>query len=132
MNKRRLLTLARFLETKVPADKFNMGHWMMVQNGETLSCQKAGDCGTAACAIGWAATIPAFAEAGLKIRPAWRFSSYGVVAFAGEIEFEAVAAFFDISEPEAEHLFYAPNYRVKTIKPQHVAARIRETVEAAS
>ena len=57
--KRRLLKLAVFLETEVPEDLFSMDVWGHGQGrGGRLHC------GTAACALGWATTIPQLHQAG--------------------------------------------------------------------
>jgi hypothetical protein len=60
---RRLLKLADFLETQVPEDKFNFHEWVDYdwQGKPDLSC------GTSACALGWATTIPEFRKLGLRL-----------------------------------------------------------------
>lgn len=52
----RLMMLASFLE-KLPPERFNFRVWG--------TKTKLDDCGTVACAFGWATQIPAFAEMGL-------------------------------------------------------------------
>ena len=73
MNKRRLLALADFMET-VPRKHFDMNYWLKVfvwsgyqklidvDHGEGE--KKLGECGTAACALGWATQVPALRRAG--------------------------------------------------------------------
>jgi hypothetical protein len=61
--KRRLLKLADFLETKVPPDSFNMSHW-----GRGDDAGKP-QCGTTACALGWASAIPSLRKAGVRLAP---------------------------------------------------------------
>lgn len=61
--KRRLLKLADFLDT-LPKQRFNYEHWVGRdwQGAANLSC------GTTACALGWATTIPSLRKAGLILR----------------------------------------------------------------
>jgi hypothetical protein len=60
--RRRLLKLAAFLRT-LPAKRFNFGHWV----GEDWRGDDDLSCGTTACALGWATTIPAFRRLGLRM-----------------------------------------------------------------
>lgn len=61
--KRRLLKLAQFLETAELPGKFVMRTWAHeIENGRPA-------CGTAACAAGWATSIPSFWRAGLIFWP---------------------------------------------------------------
>lgn len=55
----RLLRLADFLDT-VPPEQFDYNIWF---NGTAL-----GECGTTACALGWATAIPEFQALGLELR----------------------------------------------------------------
>lgn len=57
---KRLLKLVEFLE-RLPRRKFNFGVWVSGWDGANM-------CGTSGCAIGWAATMPAFNRLGLKQR----------------------------------------------------------------
>ena len=61
-------------------------------------------CGTAACALGIAATIPAFRAAGL------RFDPCGYPAFRGELTFEAAASFFKIDIDDSYEIFGGTHY----------------------
>lgn len=49
----RLLKLASFLRTEVPPDKFDM-KWFTNARGDGICLQ---DCGTTACALGWATVV---------------------------------------------------------------------------
>lgn len=60
--KERLLELAKFLR-KLPAKRFNFATWV----GEDWKGKKDLSCGTTACALGWAATIPSLRKAGLRL-----------------------------------------------------------------
>lgn len=59
---RRLLVLARFLE-KLPPKRFDFEHWV----GHGWKGAQDLSCGTTACALGWAATMPYFRRLGLRL-----------------------------------------------------------------
>jgi hypothetical protein len=59
LHAKRLLRLADFLRT-VPARQFNMSYWFDQKKGSDV-------CKTAACACGWACSIPSFRKAGLRL-----------------------------------------------------------------
>lgn len=61
--KRRLLKLADFLE-KLPKERFDFSRWV----GNNWGGKSNLSCGTSACAIGWASTIPSFRKAGLVLK----------------------------------------------------------------
>lgn len=99
--KRRLGVLISFME-KLPraANKhFDMSHWF-AHNGEhsigakEVTQKVLTDCGTSACALGWACTIPSFRKAGLRM-PLNDISSTYVYA----------DAFFDADSDLIERLF---------------------------
>jgi len=58
----RLLVLAAFLE-KLPPDRFDFGQWV----GADWKGSPDLSCGTTACALGWATTIPRFRRMGLRL-----------------------------------------------------------------
>jgi hypothetical protein len=124
MNKERLLRLADFLEKEVPAEQFNMERWA---TGEV------GQCGTMACAFGWATKIPEFASAGLKLSLT-PFDDDGREVLSGNVHFhdwcgfEAARLFFDISDTQASYLFYDGNYMDGARDIGDVVARIRDFV----
>lgn len=130
---RRLETLATFLETKVPRKHFDMGSWVqhtspagdrtfVLPKGEGLT-----DCGAAACAFGWATTIPAFKRAGLRLKVSRRFNETDVT-FGKARDFLAAQRFFGITEVEAERLFHPWAYANRDTTPKQVAKRIRKFV----
>jgi hypothetical protein len=114
----RLLKLADFLGT-LDDKLFDMNQWRS-------------PCGTVACAMGWAATIPEFAEAGLKLDREYSYPEFDY--YAG---FGAAAAFFEISYDDAVELFSSSGYFYYSyrgmggtqIKPSHVAQNIRDYVD---
>lgn len=116
---RRLLVLADFLET-VPASRFHMDVWV----GDDWKGAADLSCGTAACAMGWATTIPEFQQLGLRLVA---FSRYGGrPQFYGYQDFEAAVAFFRIDECDANMLFTSEPDRNES--PKVVATRLRDFV----
>ena len=119
----RLKTLAAFLEsfdaTKGAKDEFNMGVWYEQYERGTPGC------GTAACALGWATTIPAFRDAGLY-RDECGDPTFGFACGLG-----AGANFFGLTAEQSSHLFWPYSYGKNDDKsPRGVAARIRELLGA--
>ena len=108
MHRRRLRKLAAFLESGYIKPKwFNMGRW--AEGGF-----KEKQCGSAACALGWATTI--FRDLNLEgDTPMYR----------GRVGFAAGEAFFGISFEEAEYLFApdAYNYKQENKIPAKAAAK---------
>lgn len=92
MNKERLKTLADFLENLVEnGNKFDMGTWF-----------RENECGTTACALGWATKIPEFKDAGLGVDPVCSWIEY-----EGLYNANAAMAFFGLDGSETRSLFYA-------------------------
>lgn len=119
MNTERLLILADYLEEVVAREpeSFDMRVWWEQRPNY--------ECGYAGCAIGHAARIPEFAEAGfhLSTAPITR----NTPEFEDEQGFLAIGKFFDITSSEAYALFFRANYSGWN-DPFEVAARIRELV----
>lgn len=120
MNKKRLLKLAEFLENEVPRKRFDMGQW----GGHSGFHENK--CGSAACALGWATTIPAFRRAGLI------FSERGIPTFEGEWGEDAGARFFNLPRGQATTLFMPGSYPNHRATPKQVAKRIRKLVAGAA
>lgn len=120
MNKERLLRLADFLDNEVPIAHFDMSSWFDV-GGRPRHLAKLGECGTSACAFGWATQIPEFQEQGLRL------SSLNGVTFNQLDGYDAAEAFFDIKRAASAYLFSASDHRNE--KPADVARRIRGFVE---
>lgn len=109
MQIKRLLTLARFLETRVKDEVFNINFWT---------------CGTTACAGGWACRIPAFRAAGLRVD-----TTNGLPAFNDQWGVDALAAFFDVTLVTGYRLFVRTHYRTCYCTTRlQVAKRIRQLV----
>lgn len=134
MQKKRLLMLADYLET-IPKKRFNLALWA---DGEFcgLSEEPSHDkCGTAACAMGWASTLPAFRKAGLtlikrtpneSLQPAYHARNDPSPHFA----WNAAVAFFGLKNiSPAFWLFHGDAYPSKNkTQPKTVARRIRQFV----
>jgi hypothetical protein len=95
--KKRLLTLAKFLRT-VPKKRFNMGYWAAGKFCGKVNEAKHNQCGTAACAMGWACTIPAFRRAGLKLKESLYDDDFAMPVYKGKTEFDAAIKFFGLQE----------------------------------
>lgn len=152
---RRLLKLAGFLDT-LPPSALNMNEWMTIANDSNAmglcsvtrltdnqssalirlrvnklhSSRKPSECGFAACAIGWAGTIPSFKRAGFKMT---HNLSRGLgfnfhPTYGNEEGFDAVSAFFDITWDQSTMLFGVDSYRSGNPRPSTVAKSIRQFV----
>lgn len=130
MNKRRLLALAKFLETKVPRKRFNYSDWV----GTNWKGKQDLSCGTTGCALGWAATMPLFRRLGMELRKKDGGGGYvalkGAKEYGSEASHDAAIAVFSISTDESEYLF-APfcSGLPTTATPKRVARHIRQFVE---
>lgn len=131
MNKRRLLALADFLETKVPRKQFNFGVVVTevdkFKHPKWLNKPLSPDCGAAGCAMGWAPSMRCFKREG------WTFTDGYLCAPDGRTRFYVNAAMemFDITYADATYLFTPgddhsglPN----TATPKQVAKHIRKFV----
>lgn len=130
MNKERLLKLASFLDT-LPPERFDIQHWVRYDWGGKPDLS----CGTSACALGWATTIPEFREAGLRLRQTtWGFVGVwcpGVEetdSHHHSMSQEAAQVFFGLAKKEADRIFMPDyyDYDGEDVKPVDVAERIRE------
>lgn len=102
--KQRLSKLAQFLDKKVKSRYFNYAHYIKKYNGN------APDCGTIACAAGWASILfdkPMFLSGGLP-------------------------KFFGLSHKEYKYLFYnsKEKYYFEEISKTRVIKRIRKFVKS--
>lgn len=113
----RLKILADFLDTKVPAERFHLKLWS--DEGFPKN-----ECGTAACAVGWATTIPEFAADGLHLEPWPGGGKCTVLMFGAQAHWSAAERFFELEHFEAKHLFGENAYSDPTDK-RAVVSRIR-------
>lgn len=123
---RRLLVLAGFLETKVPPARFNLADWTADRDSiPTL------ECGTAACACGWAGMIPELNALGFRLvlaplRPGSRDLA-PTPEYGGLMGWAAAIVFFGLNSSTAYRLFDELSYESDPT-PHEVAARIRSFV----
>jgi len=113
--KRKLTKLANFLETKVKPKWFDLNSW-----AERGFQQK--ECGTTACAVGWATV--AFKGEGLTL------GIYDNIMYEGSEGFEAAAKFFDVDESSASYLFDPEEYPLTRQSRVWVIRRIRQVVKS--
>jgi len=101
---RRLLVLAAFLD-ELPPERFDYTKWVGRDWGgaEDLSC------GTVACALGWATTIPEFRELGLRLKLGANGSSGAVTL--GDSEY----ASYGTSIAAAQELFCLTSLQVNLL-----------------
>lgn len=125
MNKKKLLKLAAFLRT-IPTKKFDMDHWSKTPEINATTC------GTAACACGWGTTIFKRYKNPLKLVLEEDYPGYNpvpIIACGEERGFDAAATFFEISNNEANYLFWSGDYPSVKITPKMVAKRIKQFVK---
>ncbi len=109
--KKRLLKLVKLLKT-VPDKQFDFGSWV----GDDWKGKKDLSCGTTACALGWATTIPSLRKKGLRLfrgkedgKDHW--DSYGYVGLRGSLldaakaPQEAAREIFGLTSEEFGYLF---------------------------
>ncbi len=112
---KRLLKLADFLDT-LPPERFRYDRWV----GDSWKGMQDLSCGTTACALGWAATMPAFRKLGLRLfeiedggkktgfcalegTPYNKYSSYSTLS---SYSLDAAMEIFGLSRSEASFIFY--------------------------
>lgn len=105
-----MLRWAEFLEG-VPRRDFSMFVWGVGRDDGMP------ECGTLACALGYACAVPEFREAGL------RYDNEDRITYRGRYYSDAGCKFFGLSVQQGIDLFHAPNS--KDITPQQKAAQIR-------
>lgn len=114
MNVERLKHLITILSA-VPPEHFDLGYW---------------DCGTTACAVGWACRDEQFNKQGLTVGAADTYRE--VPRFSGLARWDAVEAFFDLDYDQAQHLFSLGYYDVDPRPtPDDVIARIEAMLREA-
>jgi len=79
-NKNRLLKLADFLST-LPRNRFDFSNWV----GKDWGGKPDLSCGTTACALGWATTIPSLRRAGLRLVHDEQVDNQAYVTLNGQV-----------------------------------------------
>jgi len=123
---RRLTKLADYMDSLPPSarDHFDMGAWFTHSGNHPLSVKTPAkehflDCGSTACALGWASTMPYFRRLGLGL--VYEESDDEGYEGAGELFFDGHRVQWDgmdwlgLTQVQAEHLF-AHNVPVNTPK----------------
>lgn len=128
---KRLLKLAEFLETKVPAARFDLAYWV---DPKTWKGKADLSCGTSACAMGWATTMPYFKRLGLYVESDHGSGAHLTLADdrGCSYNWEVPQALFRIDELEALELFDAEYFgesEKSPATPKQVAKRIRAFVK---
>lgn len=117
----RLLKLADFL-AKLPRNRFDYNYWVGVDWGgkQDLSC------GTTACALGWAATMPTFRRLGLHLRQLMGDTAR-VCTPRNFGSYAASAEIFMLEDHDSSYLFTPQNGEPKR-SAKFVAKKIRRWV----
>lgn len=126
----RLLLLAKLLRT-LPRKRFDYNRW--------VGYDWAGDpdlsCGTTACALGWATTIPALRRAGLRLVRGVGCAGYVTLRDfrtspmdTYEQSLRAAMQVFGLTRRDAAFLF-VPGWAEVTATPKYVARKIERFVE---
>jgi hypothetical protein len=127
VSNKRLLKLAAFLRT-LPRKRFNYKHWV---GNDWKGEPDLMSCGTAACALGWATTIPLFRKEGLRLRA---YSNGGGAPMLLDKEgeetshYDAGARVFGITNEESHYLFSDNSGIGWDATPKQVAKKIENFV----
>ena len=105
MHTHRLTTLAKFLRT-VPEKKFDLTSW---RDSHRTTDDELRDptCNTAACAVGWACSLPEFKAEGLGFKGG-PYQSHGELG--NTYGWPAVREFFFLDSEQANYLFDFSSY----------------------
>jgi len=123
---KRLIALASFLEKKVPKKRFDFDRVV----GPGGSARR---CGTSACAMGWAPSVPLLRKAGLRRDYAGRLRTLNttgahylsIACWLFDIKFEEANFLFTPGLPDAENTY---TLLPSDAGPRDVASRIRNFV----
>lgn len=138
MNVERLTLLRDKLLSFTPEQKkhFSLEIWIGLEDaltGLSLRERLMAECGTAACAVGWACLMHEFIAQNLRFSYDENLGAYAPVFERDDGKrlygWDAVTAFFDIDEQVADELFVMESYyhdddRRDPPGPEHVAERI--------
>lgn len=130
MDRERVTTLRNYLRDTVVDDRFSLTTWV---GSDNVPWQGKSDlsCGTSACAMGWAATIPSFQALGLSLMAMPGNRQYGQIVYKNTVHFQAAAKFMDLGAEDALHFFSSESYPDgdETTRLQ-VVARISELLDS--
>jgi hypothetical protein len=120
----RLRKLADFLKT-VPEAKFDIGDW--ATKGFNPGNPEASECGSVACAVGWACTIPEFQAEGLHMHNSTPI--YAAEDGNAYQSWHAARIFFGLDYDESQQLFSGSYYPGGNAPPADVIKRIEDLLE---
>jgi len=123
MNREALKQLIRVLEEVETLQKpLDMSVWMRTSTHT---------CGTAGCALGYAAKDSWFNDRNLHLEEAPCDAAFPVLGeeLDSPVGFEAAELLFSISPEQTLYIFDASYYHQNPILPSHVIARVRELLE---
>jgi len=131
VHRRRLLMLAAFLR-KLPRSRFNFHHWV----GPYWKGSQDLACGTAACAMGWAATIPELRRAGLRLVQTVQGIGHVVLrgqepedTYGSATERAAASKVFGITDDDQFNRLFIPEHTLPgDATPKRVAREIERYV----
>lgn len=110
--KQRLQTLANFLRTCAP-EKFDLENWRSAPHTLSPTDEDLNTCGTTACAVGWACSMPEFKAEGLYYNG--HMPVYAPVDAQPLSYWRAVEEFFGLSFIEARWLFSIECYSTPSL-----------------
>jgi hypothetical protein len=122
---RRLTKLADYMAKLPPQARkhFRMSSWFDHSGadkhpiGRFITAKDLSYCGTTACALGWAATVPSFRKAGLKVEVAHTFSAHN----------ESIARrFFGLDRNQVGEIFGALSKRTPKEWAKHCRKFLRD------
>lgn len=127
LHRRRLKILADFLRT-VPKKRFEMTSWCTVDFMSRTNEISHNECGTAACAAGWACTIPSFRRVGFKMikEIGWNYNS-SYPSFRGYRDYNACIEFFGINQDQCFFIFGAFNKNSPIAAANRIEAVLKES-----
>jgi hypothetical protein len=105
MNRGRLSLLAAYLET-IPEDHFDMSEWVRLKGASVIEgAVPEPKCGTSACALGWACSIPEFNDVGLKLDRVVGAICDAVPTYEHARGYDAAEKFFELTHQQARYIF---------------------------
>jgi hypothetical protein len=126
-----LLTLADFL-AELPPERFNYESWV----GEDWDGKPDLSCGTTACALGWACTMPAFRRLGATLIKKWGGGQVCLKDDPNSDSYDVSLRLFDLNAFDHEHLFVGEDDFTDEVEgldfdatPKQAARHIRKFVK---
>ncbi len=125
IEEKRLRKLEHYLRTSVPKPRFRMRQWFTGTFCGRRDEHLHNECGTSACALGWATII--FKRSGLRrLHTEWDQP----ITYKGHYYFRAAEAFFGITPSESIYIFGAPNANCPIKAADRIARVIKRRYKA--